>query len=106
VSATPDIAALGHERRRTEIAVMLRAECPMIASVSLRPHREKGGFDAGVRLDPIVIKGSYEQQGYPQTPEAATRAEARRLLAIEGCVERVNANLVEADRIRSVSIVG
>lgn len=40
-----------------EIAEALRAEWRMIASVSLRPCEDGGGFEAILRLDPMVVKG-------------------------------------------------
>jgi hypothetical protein len=89
-----------------EVAAALRAQWRMIESVSLRPGPEGQGFEAELRLDPIVVKGSFEQQGYPRTPEAMTRAEARRRQALAACVERVNALLPSAERITGFTVTG
>lgn len=78
----------------------------MIASVSLRPCGDGDGFEADLHLDPVVVRGSLEQQGYPRTPDDLARVERRRLEAIEQCVQRVNAGLSDTDRIRSVTVVG
>jgi len=89
-----------------EIASALRAEWRMIAAVSLRPYKECDGFEADLRLDPIIVKGSLEQQGHPRTPEAATRIEERRLAALGQCVQRVNESLPVAEQIKSFTVVG
>jgi hypothetical protein len=78
----------------------------MIAAVSVRPCRDRPGFEAEIRLDPIVVKGAFEQQGYPRTPTALAQLEARRRAALEECVRRVNEELPDADRIRDFSLVG
>jgi hypothetical protein len=88
-----------------QIAEDLRGEWRMIASVSLRPAAEGDGYEAVLRLDPVVLKGSLEQQGYPRSPAAATRLEARRLEALGECVRRVNGRLPAKDRIRGFSVV-
>jgi hypothetical protein len=105
VSAVDLSRARGEEQRR-RIAAALRAEWRMIASVSLRAHGDDEGFEAEVRLDPIVVKASAEQQGYPETPAALAAAELRRHAAIDECVQRLNERLVDADRIRAFTVVG
>lgn len=94
------------EQRLARIAVALRNQWPMIEAVALRPSQEGTGFVAEVRLDPIVLKGSFEQQGYPRTPEDLAEAEARRLAVIAECVESVNAKLPAAEAIQSFRVVG
>jgi hypothetical protein len=89
-----------------DIAAALRAEWRMIASVSLRPAKSGDGFEADLRLDPVIVKGSLEQQGHPRTPEAATKLEQRRLAALDQCVQRVNERLPASARIRVFSVVG
>ena len=99
------VGARGEDQRR-RIAAALRAEWRMIAAVSLRPCRDRQGLEAEIRLDPIVVKGAFEQQGHPQTPAALARLEARRRAALDKCVRRVNGGLPDADRIRSFSLDG
>lgn len=89
-----------------DIAAALRAEWRMIASVSLRRRPEGDGFAASLRLDPIVLKGSLEQQGYPRTHDTATKLEERRRAALAQCVERVNRRLSPGEQIRTFSIYG
>lgn len=89
-----------------DIAAVLRREWRMIASVSLRPCAAGEGFEVDLRLDPVVVKGALEQQGYPRTPEAATEIERRRLAALDQCVQRVNERLPASERIRAFSVVG
>ncbi len=91
---------------RPEVAAALRAQWRMIASVALRPRPDGDGFEADLRLDPIVVKGSLEQQGYPRTPDAATKMETRRLAALDRCVQQVNQTLPAAERITAFSVVG
>jgi hypothetical protein len=78
----------------------------MIGSVSLRPRKAGDGFEADLRLDPVILRGALEQQGYPQTFEAATEMEQRRLAALGQCVQRVNERLPGSERIRAFSVVG
>jgi hypothetical protein len=77
VSEATDIREIRRDPSSEKIAEALRAEWRMIASVSLRPSSAGDGFEAALRLDPIVVKGSLEQQGYPRTPEAATKMHRR-----------------------------
>ena len=98
------VGARGEDQRR-RIAAALRAEWRMIAAVSLRPSRDRPGFEAEICLDPIVVKGAFEQQGYPRTPAALAKLEARRHAALEECVRKVNEGLADADRIRNFSVV-
>jgi hypothetical protein len=90
---------------RAEVAAALRAQWRMIASVSLR-RRGDGGFEAELRLDPFVVKGSLEQQGYPRTPEGLTKMEKRRYAALAECVKRVNEGLPAADQIKDFTVAG
>jgi hypothetical protein len=106
VSGATDLAAARRDRSTPEIAAALRAQWRMIASVSLRPCRDGEGFRADLRFDPIVVKGSLEQQGYPRTREALIKIEGRRHAALEECVRLVNARLPAPDRIKSFSVVG
>lgn len=89
-----------------EIAEALRAEWRMISSVSLCPNEAGDGYEATLRLDPIVVRGSLEQQGYPRTPDAVTKIEKRRLAALGQCVQRVNAHLRADEQIKTFSILG
>ncbi|MGH2936588.1 MAG: hypothetical protein ACRDPE_00525 [Solirubrobacterales bacterium] len=106
MSGATEVAAAGREARRPAIAAMLRSQWRMIAAVSLRPRHEGDGFDAWIRLDPIIVRGSYEQQGFPGTPDASAKAEARRLDAIAACVDAVNVDLPTTEAIRSFRVVG
>lgn len=90
---------------RGEIAAALRAEWRMIDSVTLRPCADEAGFEAALRLDPIVVKAALEQQGYPRTPEALRKIEMRRSAALGECVERVNRRLGPGAQIKSFSIL-
>ncbi|MBS1676678.1 MAG: hypothetical protein JST08_04745 [Actinobacteria bacterium] len=94
------------DARSREIAAALRGEWRMIGSVSLRPCKDADGFEAALCLDPIVLKGSLEQQGYPRTAGAAQKVEARRLAELDRCVERLNQRLPEAERIKAFSVIG
>ena len=87
------------------IAASLRAQWRMITAVNLRARRDGEGFEADLRLDPIVVKGSLEQQGYPNTPEAAAKIEARRRAALDQCVQRVNDGLPAPERITAFTVV-
>jgi hypothetical protein len=91
---------------RRDVAAALCAQWRMIASVSLRPRRAGDGYAADIRLDPVVVKGALEQQGYPRNPAAATKIEERRFAALDQCVRRVNASLPSAEQIKSFSVVG
>lgn len=104
--AAHDVATVRHEASLAALAEALRAQWRMIAAVSLRPRREGDGFDADIRLDPVVAKGSREQQGYPSTPDAFARAEKRRHDAIAECVDAVNADLAPAATIRNFRVIG
>lgn len=109
VSALTTITPVTQRRRdlrREEIAAALRAEWRMIASATLRPCADAEGFVAELVLDPIVVKGSLEQQGYPRTPDALARLEARRLDAIAACVGAVNRRLPPSQAIRDFQVVG
>jgi hypothetical protein len=106
VSRVLDIGSARQAERLARIAAALRAEWRMIAAVSLRPRGDGDGLDAEVRLDPTVFKGSCEQQGYPRSPEALARAEARRRDAVAACVDAVNVKLPPAEAIRSFWLVG
>jgi hypothetical protein len=106
VSHATDVREARRERSPEEIAEALRAEWRMIASVSLRPNSAGDGFEAALRLDPIVVKGSLEQQGYPRTPEALTKIEMRRNAALDDCVQRVNRRLGSGEQIKSFSVLG
>jgi len=77
----------------------------MIASVSLRRCMDGTGFEAALELDPIVVKGSLEQQGYPRTPEAITKIEERRQAAPDDCVRQVNQGLAAREQIKRFSVV-
>jgi hypothetical protein len=88
------------------IAEQLRAEWRMIAAVSLRQCRDGDGFEADLRLDPIVVKGSLEQQGYPRTADALAKIDARRQAALADCVSRVNERLSAARRIKAFTVTG
>lgn len=88
------------------IADALRAEWRMIASVSLRPCGEGEGFEAELRLDPTVVKGALEQQGYPRTPEGLTKMERRRYAALAECVKRVNEGLPATGQIKEFTVAG
>jgi hypothetical protein len=89
-----------------DTGLALRASWRMIDSVTVLPARGGEGVEADVRFDPIVAKGSLEQQGYPRTKAALARVEARRAAALEGCVRAVNEGLPPQARITSVSIEG
>jgi hypothetical protein len=89
-----------------QVAEALRAQWRMIASVSLRPSRGAPGFEAELRLDPIVVKGSLEQQGYPRTPEGLTKIERRRNAALAQCVEKVNEGLPVNEQIHAFTVAG
>ena len=78
----------------------------MIASVSVRPCRDDEGFEADLRLEPILVRASLEQQGYPRTAAALAKLESRRRVALEDCVKRVNQRLPAADQIRGFSVIG
>jgi hypothetical protein len=104
VTAGTDLATGRPAARQVEIAASLRAQWRMIAAVSLRPHRHGEGFEAVLRLDPIVVKGSLEQQGYPRSRAALVKAAARREAAIEDCVRQVNAGLAAPERINGFTI--
>jgi hypothetical protein len=93
------------EERQARVAGALRAEWRMIASVSLRPSAEGQGFEADVQLDPIVLRGSLEQQGHPQTPSTRANLEARRHAALGECVRSVNVRLPPTDQIKTYSVV-
>jgi hypothetical protein len=100
-----DVVGARREEQRRRIAMALRAEWRMIGAVTLRPCDDGEGFEAEVRLDPVVVKAAAEQQGYPRTPIALAAAEARRHAAIDGCVARVNERLPQAERIRTFTVV-
>jgi hypothetical protein len=93
------------EGRPEEIAAALRAEWRMIASVVLRPSAQGDGFEAALRLDPVVVRGSLEQQGYPRTPDAMTKIERRRNAALDECVQRVNRGLGSGEQIKSFLVL-
>jgi hypothetical protein len=97
-------AARASQRSLDEIATALRAQWRMIDSVTLRPRTEGPGLQANLRLDPIVVKGSLEQQGHPRTPDGLKRIEERRQAALEQCVEELNRRLPPVERIHSFSV--
>jgi hypothetical protein len=105
VSVLAQTGSTRRDDRRPFIIAALRAEWRMIGSVSLRPGPDGTGYEADVRLDPVVSEGSLEQQGRPRTVAALARIERRRLAALEGSVRAVNVGLPEAERIISASIV-
>jgi hypothetical protein len=104
VSALDLVGARGQDQRQ-RIAGALRAEWRMIAAVSLRPCRDRPGFEAEIRLDPIVVEAALEQQGRPRTPAALAKLEARRRAALDACLQRVNEGLPDVDRIHGFSLV-
>jgi hypothetical protein len=106
VSGATAIRDAHRERSPQEIAESLRAEWRMIAGVTLRPSADGVGFEAALRLDQIVVKGSLEQQGNPRTPEALERIERRRHAALDQCVQDVNQGLPDAERIRAFTVIG
>jgi hypothetical protein len=101
-----DIVDARAEDRRRRIADALRAEWRMIATVSLSRCEGDEGFEADISLDPIVVKASLEQQGYPSTPQALARADARRFAALTACVDRLNATLEPAEKISRFQVAG
>jgi len=106
VSTATDIPGARRTRSPEEIAAALRAEWRMIGSVSVRRSCDGEGFEADVRLDPVIVKGSLEQQGYPQTPEALAKLERRRHAALQDCVQRVNRRLPASEWIQAFSVIG
>jgi hypothetical protein len=105
VSTLDVVDARGEDQRR-RIGDALRAEWRMIGAVSLRSCRDGHGYEALLRLDPIVVKGAFAQQGHPATPAALAKLEARRRMALEDCVRQVNQGLSDAERITSFTVVG
>ncbi len=89
-----------------EIAAALQAEWRMIASVTVHPSTSGDGYEATIRLDPVVVQGSLEQQGHPRTSVAMTLIEARRKAALDDCVRRVNERRPADGQIKSFAVVG
>lgn len=104
MSNATDIRETRRDPSPEGIAAALRAEWRMIASVSLRRRADDEGLEADLRLDPIVVKGSLEQQGYPHDPEALRKIEDRRRAALTDCVERVNDRLPAGQRIKAFTV--
>lgn len=77
----------------------------MVEDATLRPCPDGGGFQAMIRLNGALVRGAMHQQGWPETPSALAKAEERRLKAIADCVDRVNATLPSAERIRTFEVL-
>lgn len=92
-----------HERQRA-LADALRAQWRLFGRVMLQPARDGEGFHATIYLDATIVRGAAEQQGTNRSPALMSQADERRARAIAECVEKFNATLPPAERIRGYRV--